>query len=332
MAINRVGLVRSSWVVALGLGLVPAMGFANSASAAPLKIACVGEQTTHSDQLNRAVEYPAMLQTELGPNYDVENFGDCCATVLNNYPKQPETHPYLLGGGKPSYNESLTFAPDVVVIGSWGKHDTEIATALTNGVIDPGQFTKDYEALLAAYMNLPNKPAIYLSTPVPIPKGAPTGPTTDVVLPTVRAAAAKYKLPIVDLYAVFLNKPNLYKDDTHVTNVEGLQTIADTVHAVLISPTGTSDGGIESDASGDVDASLGDDDAGSVGSPFDAGAAPQPSTSDAAGSSQDQPTNGANGAGGCAAARGGDRGEGTGALGGLVMVLAIAARRRSRVV
>src|SRR5262245_33669863 len=87
---------------------------------AAVKIACIGEQTTHSDQLSRSVEYPAMLQAALGAAYDVENFGDCCATVLNNYPKQPETHPYLLGGSAPSYKESLTFAPDVVVIGSWG--------------------------------------------------------------------------------------------------------------------------------------------------------------------------------------------------------------------
>src|SRR3954468_2404699 len=129
--VNRIGRASFRTGAVLGgvLALTVTLTCAGRAEAAPLKIACIGEQTTHSDQLNRAVEYPAMLQTELGPDYDVENFGDCCATVLNGYPKQSETHPYLLGGGKPSYNESLTFAPDVVVIGSWGKHDTEIANA-----------------------------------------------------------------------------------------------------------------------------------------------------------------------------------------------------------
>src|SRR5262249_23030269 len=168
--------------------------------AAPIKVACVGEQTTHSDQLQRPVEYPAMLQTKLGSGYDSENFGDCCATVLTGYPKQAETHPYILGGGKPSYNESLTFAPDIVVIGSWGKHDTEIANSVYSGTLDPAHFSADYETLLNKYLSLPSKPRVFVSTPVPIPKGAPDGVTTSVILPTVKAMAAKYNLPIVDLY------------------------------------------------------------------------------------------------------------------------------------
>src|SRR4051812_28575421 len=99
---NRIGLTSFRLAATLGGVVMVALTWVARADAAPLKIACIGEQTTHSDQLNRAVEYPAMLQTELGADYDVENFGDCCATVLNNYPKQSETHPYLLGGGKPS--------------------------------------------------------------------------------------------------------------------------------------------------------------------------------------------------------------------------------------
>ena len=202
-------------------------------AATPIKVACVGEQTTHSDQLDRTVEYPAMLQKELGATYDAENFGDCCATVLTGYPKQGETHPYVSGGSAPSYTQSLTFAPDVVVIGSWGKHDTEIADSVYAGVLDPAHFLSDYETLVTTYLNLPNKPRVYVSTPVPIPRGAAMGPTTDVILPAIEAIAAKYDLPVVDLYSVFLNQPQLYKDDTHVADVAGLQKIADTVFAEL---------------------------------------------------------------------------------------------------
>jgi hypothetical protein len=79
-------------------GLLFVEGFA---AANPIKVACVGEQTTHSDQLSRTVEYPAMLQKMVGSAYDVENFGDCCSAVLTGYPKQPETHPYLAGGHAP---------------------------------------------------------------------------------------------------------------------------------------------------------------------------------------------------------------------------------------
>jgi hypothetical protein len=49
----------------------------SEAFAAPTKVACVGEQTTHSDQLSRTVEYPVMLQNMLGSCYVVQNYGEC---------------------------------------------------------------------------------------------------------------------------------------------------------------------------------------------------------------------------------------------------------------
>lgn len=296
---------------------------APSFAATPVKVACIGEQTTHSDQLNRSVEYPAMLQTAVGAAYDVENFGDCCATVLNNYPKQAETHPYILGGGKPSYNESLTFAPDVVVVGSWGKHDTEIANSLFQGKIDPAQFQKDYEALLAAYQKLPSKPKIYLSTPVPIPKGAATGPTTDVILPAVRAAAQKFNLPIVDLYSVFLNHPELYKDDTHVSNVDGLQKIAQTVQAALQQSDAPVDAGAPDDAASIPDPAP---DAAAPSEPVDASTPPS-SHADAAAPASNDATPGDE-AGGCNASGAASRASSASAMLGLVALGAFVGRRR----
>jgi len=244
-------------------------------AAGATKIACVGEQTTHSDQLSRSVEYPAMLQVQLGSQYNVQNFGDCCATVLYGYPKQGETHPYLSGemgvspldangmpvtpgyqfGISPSYVQSVPFSPDVVVIGSWGKHDNEIATSVYGGVLDPMQFQNDYERLVTTYLSLSNKPEVYVSTPVPTSAMA-TGPTTTVILPAIKAIAAKYNLPIVDLYSRFLNHPELYKDSTHVTDLGGLETISDTVYVALkggAPPPPDQDGGVvDMDAADDV--------------------------------------------------------------------------------
>jgi hypothetical protein len=258
-------------------------------SAAPLKIACVGEQTTHSDQLSRSVEYPARLQAQLGAAYNVMNFGDCCSTVLYGYPRQGETHPYLSGemgvtpldangmpvtpgyqlGVNPSFMQSIPFAPDIVVIGSWGKHDTEIANSLYGGVLDPTKFQADYEQMVTTYLNLSNKPTVYVSTPVPIPSGAAQGPTTDVILPTVEKVAAKYHLPIVPLYPAFLNRPDLFKDSTHVSDDAGLTTIANTVYAAL----GFGDGGVVeggADLGGDGGGNA-DGGGGSSGSGGDAG-------------------------------------------------------------
>ena len=269
---------------ALSAGLVATCLIARGALAAPVKIACVGEQTTHSDQLSRSVEYPARLQTELGAAYAVTNFGDCCATVLLGYPKQPETHPYLDGGIAPSFVQSIAALPDIVVIGSWGKHDTEIADSLYSGVLDPTSFQADYEQLVTTYLNLSSKPTVYVSTPVPIPSGAPQGPTTDVILPTVEKVAAKYHLPIVPLYPAFLNRPDLFKDSTHVSDDAGLQTIADTVYAALgFGDGGAGEGGarLGDDGGGDEGGGGGGEDAAWPGSDLDAGAGGRPPGPDA---------------------------------------------------
>ena len=248
------------------------------AAAAPIKVACVGEQTTHSDQLSRSVEYPAMLQTLLGACYEVQNFGDCCATVVQGYPMQAETHPYLDPPARyaPAFHESVTFAPDVVVIGSWGKHDTEIESILDGGKLDPVQWQADYEQLVMTYLNLPSKPTVYVSTPLPLPKGAGTGSTTDVILPAIENIAAKYHLAIVPLYPAFLNQPQLYKDDTHPTDTTGLKTIADTVYATMMATMGSCvDGGLLPPADGGAGADAtapGEGDAGSgAGSPAPGG-------------------------------------------------------------
>jgi uncharacterized membrane protein YgcG len=236
-----------AWLLALSAA---APASAPGRAAAAVKVACIGAQTTHSHQLTRDKEYPAMLQVLLGPAYEVGNFGDCCATVLQGYPRQRETHPYLEGGEAYGeilgYHDSVKFAPSVVVIGSWGKHDTEIADQLYKGVLDRVKFEKDFDALVTTYLELPTRPRVFVSLPIPIPFGQPKGVTTEVILPAIKAVAAKYQLPIIDLYAPFLNHPELFKDETHVTDNQGLHRIADSVHAAMTAAG--SDGGVAADA------------------------------------------------------------------------------------
>jgi len=116
---------------------------------------------------------------------------------------------------------------------------------------------------------LPSKPTVYVSTPLPLPMGAATGPTTDVILPAIQNIAAKYHLPIVPLYPAFLNQPQLYKDATHPTDTTGLKTIADTVYATMMATMGSCvDGGLLPPPAGggaDADATAPDGDAGSGG-------------------------------------------------------------------
>jgi hypothetical protein len=284
-----------------------ALGSIREARAA-VKVACIGEQTTHSDQFpaTGVGEYPWMLQMRLGTAYDTQNFGDCCATVLQGYPKQAETHPYLMG--KP-YTLSLPFLADVVVIGSWGKHDTEIANSVYAGVLDPVKFQSDYDTLVTTYLNLASKPKVYLSLPVPIPKGAPQGVTTSVILPAVKVIADKYGLPIIDLYSSFLNHPELYKDDTHVSNTAGLQTISDLVYAAITAGDDAGAPGADGGGTHVSDAAAEGGPGGSAGSAGASGGG----TSVATGAGGSVTTG--SGAGGAVVGAGGASGSGTSAAG-----------------
>jgi MYXO-CTERM domain-containing protein len=290
---------RVKWAVVAATVATAALG--REARAAAIKIACIGEQTTHSHSFptSGVGEYPWMLQMMLGAAYDTRNFGDCCATILQGYPKQPETHPYLAGSAFPL---SVSFAPDIVVIGSWGKHDTEIANSLYGGVLDATKLRADYEQLVTTYLDLASKPKVYVSLPVPIPKGAPMGVTTNVILPAIRSVADAHGLPIVDLYAAFLNHPELYKDDTHVSDDAGLHKITDLVYAAL---TAGADAGTSRDAgspTSDAAVDAGEPDAGGGAGASGAGGSGGAATGTGGSTSATGGTSTTSGAGGSAGA------------------------------
>lgn len=230
------------------------------ATAAPLKVACIGEHTTHSDlyPANREQqppgmqEYPRMLQDLMGSGYDVRNFGDCCASVIQGYPSS-ETHPYLRGS---NYKNSVSFAPDIVVIGSWGRHDWGLSamTALASFTIQ--KFQADYETLVKAYLALTPVPKIYCSLPIPIlagKDGPDNGYKTSPAADAIKVVAAKYNLPTIDLFSAFLGHPELYRaqpmkdaEGEHV-NDAGMRQMAELVHDALL---GTTTGGAAGQSSG----------------------------------------------------------------------------------
>jgi hypothetical protein len=257
-----------------GLAFAVASAVAGEVWAAPLKVACIGEQTTHSDLFppnNREAqpvgnqEYPAILQSLLGTAYQVRNFGDCCASVTQGYPVTGETHPYVAGslpGRGPGYSESLAFLPDVVVIGSWGRHDWGQDRPVA---FDVAKFQADYDDLVQRYQKIASHPKIFASLPIPIPfgmDGPDNGTATSPVAAAVKAVASKYDLPVVDLFAAFLNHKELFRQPPAVDsegehlNEAGFQLVAQVVHAAMMA---------EADAGASQDAGAGPNDAASSG-------------------------------------------------------------------
>ncbi len=242
-------------------GLVAAGAYAPAANAAgtPLKVSCIGEQSTHSDlfplrtnQPPGMQEYPAMLQTLLGSGYNVMNYGDCCASVISGYTTS-ETHPYISGN---QFQPSIDFMPDIVIIGSWGRHDWGMSAQNALAAFKAGDtttdFTKfqtDYDTLVSKYIAAASKPKIFCSTPIPIPfgnDGPDDGYKTSPAAAAITAVCTKYNLPIIDLFTIFtghkeyyINPPDKDSEGEH-TSAAGDMVIA---QAVFDAITGV-DGGI----------------------------------------------------------------------------------------
>jgi MYXO-CTERM domain-containing protein len=279
--------VASGWRfsgVALA-GVLALTASARIAAAAPIKVACIGEQTTHSDLYpntqNQPVgmqEYPAMLQTLLGSGYTVMNYGDCCASVISGYTTS-ETHPFINGN---KFGPSISFAPDIVIIGSWGRHDWGKSAQNALAAFEAGDtmttFTKfqtDYDTLVSKYIAAASKPKIFCSTPIPIPfgmDGPDDGYKTSPAAAAVKAVCQKYNLPIIDMFTAFtghmeyyINPPDKDSEGEH-TSVAGMMETAMLVRDAILGAdggvlgsTGAGDGGGSaggSSGAGDVDASV----------------------------------------------------------------------------
>ena len=193
-----------------------------------------------------------MLQTLLGSGYNVMNYGDCCASVISGYTTS-ETHPYISGN---QFQPSIDFMPDIVIIGSWGRHDWGMSAQNALAAFKAGDtttdFTKfqtDYDTLVSKYIAAASKPKIFCSTPIPIPfgnDGPDDGYKTSPAAAAITAVCTKYNLPIIDLFTIFtghkeyyINPPDKDSEGEH-TSAAGDMVIA---QAVFDAITGV-DGGI----------------------------------------------------------------------------------------
>ena len=207
--------------------------FAGVAGAAP-RVVCIGEQTTKTSEMSPT--WPDKMQIDLGAAYTIANDGDNNGTVLAG--SKGGTHTFATATNAP-FKDSI-MAPDIVVIGPWAEHD-EIAK---EGGADATHFQQDYEALVNAYLTLPKKPCIILTTPVLISTYQKNPATnmlvTNTIEPAVLAVAQAHGLKVVDLYTLFMNQAAWLGGDGHFT-VAGAAQVATLVEAAL--PSCSSNGG-----------------------------------------------------------------------------------------
>ena len=179
------------------------------------RVACLG------DSITELSNYPNDLQTMLGADYSVRNFGVSGSTVLLHTDK-----PYI---DQEAFQRAKEFLPTIVVI-LLGTNDvrSDIYQSIDN-------FVADYEQLVSEVQALESKPKIFLVKPPPIFDNEFDLSNTNLVegvIPRIEQVAKELGLTTIDVYTPLANHPEYFMDGIHPNN-EGARLIASEIYKAI---------------------------------------------------------------------------------------------------
>jgi lysophospholipase L1-like esterase len=181
----------------------------------PIRIACVG------DSITEVSGYPSVLQSLLGDNYTVGNFGVSGSTVSLNSWK-----PYM---DQPEFQSAEAFKPDIVVI-MLGTNDDLIGLHQYDE-----SFENDYAKLVTSFQQLQSKPQIWIAESPPIFSNSSdlsSDYLANTIIPKTEDLANQMNLPIIDVYNAFGNHTDYLQDGVH-PNSQGAELIANEVYNMI---------------------------------------------------------------------------------------------------
>lgn len=193
-----------------------------------IRVACVGDSITfgHGVKPWGKMQYPRQLEAFLGDGYFVRNFGYSgrTASLTGDFPYEAEA----------LYQESLDFAPDIVIL-MLGTNDSK-----PYNWKGAEAFAADIRRLVEAYSALPSAPEVYIMLPPPAFEvdGAPVVYDIDAeiiadeIVPALRGLAEELHAPVIDLFALFADRPDLFMDGVH-PNVDGASVMAQAVSEAI---------------------------------------------------------------------------------------------------
>lgn len=189
-----------------------------------IRIACVGNSITYGAGIvNREKNsYPVQLQNMLGDKYHVMNFGVSGTTLLRK-----GNYPYW---GTKEYKMALPSNPDIVFI--------KLGTNDSKAVNRPyyADFEKDYTDLVNSFRSLPSHPRVVLLLPVPSFMTDTTQIYNPVIkeqiIPRIQQVAYVTGCEIINLYPLFIDKPELLPDQIHPSSL-GATIIARRLYEVV---------------------------------------------------------------------------------------------------
>jgi lysophospholipase L1-like esterase len=186
-----------------------------ASKAGPIRVACVG------DSITEITGYPSTLQSMLGDNYTVRNFGSTGSTVLLNSWK-----PYM---GQPQFVNAAAFQPDIIVIMLGTNDDLKDLEQYNES------FEGDYAALISSFQQLQSNPQILIANSPPIfSNSSDLNPSylADTIIPLTDDLANKMNLPLIDVYNSFGNHTDYFLDGVH-PNSQGAALIASDVYGAI---------------------------------------------------------------------------------------------------
>lgn len=187
-----------------------------------IRIACVGDSITYGTGTGSvdSNSYPAQLSRDLGPLFDVRNFGVPGSGVVNG----------LLQAGtgwdrgyakQMAYRRSIVFNPDIVII-NLGIND------VTNDAFDIDAFVRDYVALIESYRESPGEPTVYIwqkLAPLFPGQAFHNHPRLAEIQTALDRVVRQTGVKTLDLHRPFADRPELFPDHIH-PNAEGAGVIA----------------------------------------------------------------------------------------------------------
>ena len=195
----------------LNVMTVRAQAPAPAPSPAVTRIACIGDSITRGAGLDDAdtQSFPAVMAEILGPAYEVRNYGFNSRTG-----SLKGDFPYMTSE---KYPRVKAWRPDIITI-MLGTNDTKPGNwngeAFRQGMDD---MVKDLKAL-------PNNPRVIILTPTPASWNDPSRPAphgirdsviVNCIIPDLKWLATRHGVELVDLYAPFDFRRELFPDQVH---------------------------------------------------------------------------------------------------------------------
>lgn len=190
-----------------------------------IKVACIGNSVTYGAGIEeRNLTYPAQLKDLLGDGYEVRNFGQNGATLL-----EKGHRPYI---HTQQYKDVINYQPDIAII-HLGLNDTDPR----NWPNYQEDFVSDYYRLIAALKSTNPDVQVFICKMTPIFSGHPRfeSGTRDwfwEIQSLIPRIAESQQVGLIDLHSPLYDRPDLFPDELH-PNEEGAAIIASTVHSYL---------------------------------------------------------------------------------------------------